>query len=89
VSWVLVWAIFMTVSAFSSALCVVVVLRARMRLLEAAHRAADELDDWDPHPSTVLGGASPGGAVRFEIHKAIGDSPFGEDCPVCRRGTTP
>lgn len=55
-----------------------------MKVLYAAHRAADELDEWDGNPSPVLGGASPGGVVRHEVHKAFDGDPFGHECPVCK-----
>ncbi len=52
-------------------------------LLEAAHRAADELDDWDGDPSSALGGLGPGGVVRYAAHLAA-DVEI-DTCPACRR----
>ena len=88
-----VYAIFMTASALGSAVVVALFAKRNVKLQQAMHKAADELDDWDPHPSTILGGASPGGVVRFHLHKAAGYHPsglsktdHGRDCPFCRRG---
>lgn len=52
-----------------------------LRVLAAAHRAADELDEWGGHPSTSLGGCSPGGVVRHAVHEALGVGI--DDCPAC------
>lgn len=53
----------------------------RDALLAAAHDAADELDDWDGHPSSGLGGCSPGGVVRYAAHEALAVSI--DECPEC------
>lgn len=55
-------------------------------LLNAAHDAADELDEWDGHPSVTLGGSSPGGVVRHAAHEARGVSI--DECPACDRYRT-
>lgn len=52
-----------------------------LSMLRAAHVVADELDKWDPHPSPVLGGVSPGGVVRYTMHEAYGVTIY--TCPVC------
>ncbi|MBM7518294.1 hypothetical protein [Nocardioides nitrophenolicus] len=54
-------------------------------LLEAAHKAADELDEWDGYASSVLGGMSPGGVVRHKAHKAAEVDV--DTCPACQRRT--
>lgn len=53
-------------------------------ILKAAHEAADELDNWDPHASPVLGGVSPGGCVRYWVHLGAGVNV--DTCPVCNEG---
>ncbi|MGZ4574768.1 MAG: hypothetical protein ACXVXY_07195 [Mycobacteriaceae bacterium] len=52
-------------------------------LSEAAHIAADELDEWDGEASSGLGGCSPGGVVRHAIHTATGTDV--DDCASCQR----
>ena len=47
---------------------------ARLGRVEAAmNAAADELDAWDPHPSVVLDGCSPGGVIRYALNAALAD----------------
>lgn len=52
------------------------------KVLLAAHRAANELDEIDGGAWIRLGGVSLGGAVRFEVHEAYGVDAL--DCPACR-----
>ena len=54
-----------------------------LRVLDAAHDAADELDEWDGYASPALGGCSPGGVVRHAVHRAHGVSI--DECPSCAR----
>ena len=51
-------------------------------MLEAAHRAADELDAWDGDAVPQLDGMSPGGIVRIMLHEAAGVTI--DECPSCQ-----
>lgn len=52
------------------------------KVLLAAHRAADELDEIDPYAWVRLGGVSLGGAIRHEVHEAFGVTM--DECPACK-----
>ena len=69
--------------AFRAGLMMKASATATAQLLEAAHNAADELDDWYRGTSSGLGGCSPGGIVRHAVHEAIAVSI--DECPACQR----
>lgn len=63
-----------------------VVNQRELDLLEAGHRAADELDGWDGDAVPQLDGMSPGGLVRVMLHEAAGVDIDG--CPSCQERAT-